>query len=109
MKAIYRIKSKIEFSNTINSLKCLKNHLYIVHINEDNHLGYGRVGIAVGSKNGNAVTRNRIKRQLRAVVDAVIEYSKVKFDIVVIPKKGFISDTYENKLKLFKELMKEYL
>lgn len=44
-----------------------------------------RVGFTVSRKVGNAVTRNRVRRRLRAAVDQVIpDWAKGEYDFVVI-------------------------
>ena len=100
MKVINRIKDKNEFVLTVKSGKTLKETPYIVHFRE-NGLSVCRVGLSVSKRNGNAVVRNRIKRQTRAMCDSLIDYSSHTFDIVIVVKPEFNNSSFEdNKHKL---------
>ena len=102
MKIINRIKASKDFALTIKKGKAQRGQSYVVHYRE-NELKYARVGISVSSKLGNAVVRNRIKRQIRSMCDSLIDYEKHSFDIVIIAKQGFLNNSYDdNKLSLGK-------
>lgn len=63
--------------------------------------GYTRVGISVSKKLGSAVTRNRAKRQVRAMCDEIIKYNETSYDIVIILKDKFLEMSFgENKSQL---------
>ena len=106
MKVINRVKDKQEFVLTVKKGKTLKETPYIVHFLK-NELSVCRVGISVSKRIGNAVTRNRIKRQTRAMCDSLIDYSSHTFDIVIIVKSEFLNNSFDdNKNKLNKLLSK---
>lgn len=97
MKVINRIKANDDFALTIKNGKSLKSNSYFIHYNK-NDFNRCRIGISVSKKIGNAVTRNRIKRQVRAMCDALIDYDQSSWDIVIIIKNGFLEkDFHENK------------
>ena len=101
MKVINRIKDKREFVAVVKKGKVLKETPYIIHYVENNGLSVCRVGLSVSKRNGNAVERNRIKRQTRAMCDSLIDYSSHTFDIVIVVKPEFINSTFDdNKTKL---------
>ena len=100
MKVINRIKDKQQFANVVKKGKTLKETPYIVHFAK-NELSVCRVGLSVSKRIGNAVMRNRIKRQARAMCDSLIDYSSHTFDIVIIIKPEFNNNSFEdNKNKL---------
>ena len=67
---------------------------------DENQMGHGRVGISVSKKLGNAVTRNKIKRQLRMMIQECFHFDE-EVDYIVIVRKRFLDNTYiENKKEL---------
>jgi len=87
MKVQYRIKKHDEFQNVIKvgkSVNSLTVKLYFCK----NNLGYNRFGISVPTKSGNAVVRNRIKRQVRAILGKYVNAGS-GFDCVIITHRNY--------------------
>ena len=104
MKIINRIKANDDFATTIKKGKAQRNQSYVIHYCANN-LNYTRVGISVSSKLGNAVIRNHIKRQIRSMCDSFIKYNDSSFDIVIIIKQDFLTNSYnDNEMSLRKLL-----
>lgn len=104
MKVVNRIKANEDFALAIKNGRSLKSDSYFVHYRK-NEFNVIRVGISVSKKLGHAVVRNRIKRQVRAMCDLLIDYSSNSMDIVLIIKKGFLEkDFHENKDILQRQL-----
>lgn len=100
MKILNRIKKSDEFLLTIKKGKTYRSDAYTIHISK-NLYSYTRVGISVSSKLGNAVTRNRIKRQVRSMCDSIIKYSDQSLDIVIVVRKPFLDGGFnDNKSQL---------
>lgn len=108
MKANFRVKSNQDFSRVIDLGEKLKNKDYIAHVLKTDN-GYIRVGVAVSSKVGLAVERNRQKRRLRALLDNLINYQKGSYDIVVIAKLSFKEKSYRENKDSLQLLLKNYL
>ena len=105
MKKEIRIKSNEEFSFLVKTGKRIKTpefHIYYLK----NNKGTNRFGVSVSTKLGNAVTRNRIKRQLRAIIDDFNKSSTTQtLDIIVVAKQGFLNNTFKvNKEALLNSL-----
>ena len=104
MKIINRIKANDDFATTIKKGKAQRNQSFVIHY-RPNELDYVRVGISVSSKLGNAVIRNRIKRQIRSMCDELIDYQDKKLDIVIIAKQGFLNRTFDDNKMSLKQLL----
>lgn len=104
MKVINRIKENKDFTLAIKNGKSLRTQSCYLNVIK-NDFGRVRVGISASKKLGNAVTRNRVKRQIRAMCDDIIIYNNGSYDIVIIPKIGFLEKSFlENKETLRKGL-----
>lgn len=82
-----RIKKHKEFQEVIAKGELIRSKFFTFYILE-NKLGYTRIGISVPKKSGNAVLRNKIKRQVRAMCAKNTDYSK-SIDLVIIIKKAY--------------------
>ncbi len=67
MKKVNTVKKHAEFDSIIHDGEKLRSPHFTLFF-EKNDLGYTRIGISVGKRNGGAVTRVRIKRQIRAMI-----------------------------------------
>ena len=100
MKVVNRIKDNQQFAIAVKKGKVLKETPFLIHY-MPNGLSVCRVGLSVSKRLGNAVMRNRIKRQTRAMCDSLIDYSSHTFDVVIVVKPEFINSTFDdNKTKL---------
>ena len=104
MKIINRIKNNEQFVFTVKKGQALKHTPYIVHFIK-NELNVCRIGISVSKKLGNAVTRNRVKRQTRAMCDSLVNYSSHTFDVVIIVKAEFLNLTFEDNKNILNILL----
>ena len=103
MKAQYRIKKSDEFLATMKRGKIYKNCAYIIYL-KPNTFSYVRIGISTSKKLGNAVTRNKIRRQIRAMIHDLINYECNK-DIVIIVKKDYLNSDYKTNKTLLEEIL----
>ena len=111
MKKINIVKSNEEFNLVMNKGKCIKNKYFVMY-SVPNNLDKYRIGISVGKKVCNAVNRNKLKRQVRNILDYHKNlYSKSK-DYIIIVRKSSLGEKYscleENLVNLFKKMEREY-
>lgn len=104
MKKVNRVKKYREFKVIMNLRKFKRNELYSVYFKEK-ALEVGRVGILVTKRNGNAVTRVKIKRQVRSIIDEALDLKNEKYDYIVAISKNYSIDEFaKNKALLVKLL-----
>ncbi len=94
------IKSKREFNYIINNCSYIKNKNFVIYIKKKEDK-IPLFGIAISKKVGNAVERNKLKRQTRMIIDILKQNFKNYNDYIIMIKK-------DCKLISFKE-MKESL
>lgn len=87
-----RIKKYSEFQKVIEADN-VKKTCFFVSYRLDNNLGYSRFGISVPKKTGNAVVRNRVKRQVRAAIGESTNFEE-SIDIVIIVRKNYDPDNF---------------
>lgn len=104
MKVVNRIKKSQDFIAPIRKGHAYKNQSFVIHV-INNGFTVTRVGISVSAKLGNAVIRNRIKRQIRAICDSLIDYDAQHLDIVVVAKQPFLENTFNQNKELLKSLL----
>lgn len=97
-----RIKKHQEFQEVIAKGSLVRAKFFTFYILE-NKLGYTRIGISVPKKSGNAVIRNKIKRQIRAMCANNCDYSK-SIDLVMIIKKAYNPDNFAEIEKDIQEI-----
>ena len=108
MKKENRIKKNEEFSRIIAKKHTVGNAVFLVYFDKK-AFDHARVGISVSKKMGNAVVRNKIKRQLRMMFIESFDYENCPYDLIVIVKKKYQENSYqENKCCLEKLIKKSY-
>lgn len=105
MKVINRIRKNEDFGLTINKGKSNRLPSFLIFFKE-NECGYTRVGISVSKRLGDAVVRNRAKRQVRAICDSIIDYNQRSLDIVIIVKNKFLEKNFDDNKSQFSDFMK---
>ena len=105
MKKEYRLLSNQDFSDLVKAGKRVKvDEFYIYYLK--NNFNHSRFGISVSTKLGNAVIRNKTKRQVRSMVDDFIKINQKPLDVVIVVKeKYFLKDYQQNKNTLTKLLI----
>lgn len=103
MKREYRIRKNTEFKNIISKHHQIKSNEFIIYTNK-NSIGKARVGVSVSSKIGNAVTRNKIKRQIKAMLKDLMKLDQ-NIDIVIIVRDGYKKNSYQKNFDSLKKLL----
>lgn len=104
MKKKNVVKENKDFSRIINGGKKRWNDVFSIYY-DNNDYGDYRFGISVGKKVGNAVVRNKIKRQVRSIVDKYKNIYPKDRDYIIIIRKNYINLNFSEIEKKYIELM----
>ena len=102
MKKREIIKKNDDFSLIINTGKKVKNDYYSIFYKESATNLYG---ISIPTKTGKAVVRNKIKRQIKNIIDHNKKYIQKTNYYVIIIKRNITELTYQQKEKYLMQLM----
>jgi len=96
MKKINIVKKNEDFSRIIKKYKPYKSNSFIIYV-ENNTNDIYKFGISASKKVGNAVRRNKIKRQIKSILDKKVY--KNNFNCIIIIKKEINSKSF-NEIEL---------
>lgn len=105
MKVKNRVKSHQEFQNVIEKGYLERTSCFNLYYLQ-NCFGYPRVGISVPTKSGNAVVRNKIKRQIRAILAHELN-KNLSFDLIFIARKRFNIKDFSTSQSEIRELLEK--
>lgn len=102
MKKELRVKRNEDFQKIIQARKSVACKEFVLYSlkNECEHM---RIGFSVSKKLGNAVTRNRIKRQVREMAREVFD-SNQSYDYVLIVRAAYLENDFQTNLEALKQL-----
>lgn len=105
MKKKNILKKSIDFDRIIKKNKSYKYKDYIIYVEKVEDYTY-HFGLSVGKKIGNAVTRNKIKRQLKTIIDKNNYENGI--NCIIIVRKGLLEKSFSEKendlIEAFKKL-----
>ncbi len=110
-KIVY-IKKNHEFQKIINKKNQLVTPNIIFFITKNSHHCL-RFGLSVGKSLGNAVKRNKTRRQLRMIIQEFYKSNFMLFnngfDIVLLVRKNYFNNSFENNTQFFFKKMIQIL
>jgi ribonuclease P protein component len=104
VKRKFRITRAIDFKRVRRDGKSYAHPLTVVIVTAGTTEN-SRVGFITGKSIGNAVQRNRVKRQLRSVVSGKISHFIQNADILVIAREPIRKANFENISSVLTQLL----
>jgi ribonuclease P protein component len=102
MKKINIIKKNNEYSKIINSgLRERVGDITCYYIKTEGEIS--QFGFSISKKSYNAVNRNRIRRQIKEIIDKN-EYKK-GYKCIIMIKKGFAERTFLEKTEMIEKIL----
>ena len=93
MKRRFRLTRSTDFKRVRRSGRSYA-HPLIVLVAARNSCNEMRIGVVTGVSIGKAVTRNTIKRRLRACLDELLPGIKRGWDVIIVARQPIIQATY---------------
>ena len=104
MKKKEIIKKSYEFTEIINKAKYVSNKYYVIYYRKNDVVKFG---ISVPKKTGVAVVRNKIKRQVKSIIDNNKKAIQNNYLYVIIIRKGLLDLNYSEREKELINLIKQ--
>ncbi|MDD3206955.1 MAG: ribonuclease P protein component [Bacilli bacterium] len=105
MKRQYRIRKSEDFHRIIHASRFVKNQFFVVYF-QPNELSSSRVGISIPKRIGIAVIRNKIKRQIKAILQENLDVNRA-IDYVIVPKRSYNIDEFDSSRDALKGLLEK--
>jgi len=107
MRKINRLLRNDDFTKVLNKGHKVKDDSFLVAC-LPNDVGHLRVGISVSKKVGGAVTRVRVRRQVRAMIN-LLDILNQKDDLVILPRREFTDKTFQDNLQALTKALESLL
>lgn len=104
MKKKNRVKKAEEFQSMIHHGKKQVNQSFVVYSSARKETE-ARIGISLSKKIGNAVHRNKIKRQVRMMLQDTIDFKVYPSDAVIIIRFNYNGLDYSANKKNLEKIM----
>lgn len=91
MKKEYRVKKSSEIEKIMRKKQSKANGHFVIYKNTNHENTHFRFAVSVSKKYGNAVKRNKIKRQIREIISKIDIMDNYDLFIVVRNKANILS------------------
>ena len=105
MRKELRVKKSQEFSEIMNYKRYYNSDVMTLYVKPKKE-ETNRVCLSVGNKIGNAVVRNKVKRQVRMMVQETYTFEE-NFDTIILIRKKFTEESYDSNKKVLEMLLKK--
>lgn len=101
MKKINIIQKNEEYNRIIQTVKPYKYKEYMIFLEKNENLNNYAFGFSISKKICKAFMRNKIKRQLKNIIDQK-DYQK-NFNCIIMVRKSILEKTYQEREKVLFE------
>lgn len=105
MKKQYRVKKNKDIEAILKNKRFSSNPYFTIYMKKQDETKHFRYAMSVSKKIGNAVVRNRIKRQIRAIIRQFDIVDNV--DLFIIARGKILSLSFEEMTKEIKYLLQK--
>lgn len=105
MKKINIIKSNDEYNRIIKNIKPYKTRAFLIFFEKNEQEKY-KFGFSVSKKIGKAVIRNKIKRQLKNILDQ--NNYENNFNCIIMVRKGIFDLNFNEISKSLNDILKKF-
>lgn len=102
MKKEYRLLKSEDFKKVLDQRHLAAKNSSVSIFYATNKLPHARIGISVSTKVGNAVTRVKTRRQIRAQINLCSILDK-SVDLVIIAHNGYLKRDFQENLNIIKK------
>ena len=95
MKRCEMVKDKDLFNKIIKTGKYNKDSNFVIYHLDNRENKYAHFGIAIKNSLGDAVLRNRLKRQTRVLIDNNKKLFKNDRDYIIMIRKGCLESSFD--------------
>lgn len=96
MKKQYRVKKNQEIELILKEKHFSKNKYFSLYQRRNPETIHFRYAISVGKKIGNAVTRNRVKRQVTSIIDNLNIKMDSNLDVFIIVRAEILNLSFDD-------------
>lgn len=87
MKSIYRLKKNYQYNYVYKHAESVADKYFVLLYCKSNR-SQSQAGFSVSKKYGHAVSRNRIRRQMKAATAQIMPNVKNGYNVVLIPRRS---------------------
>ncbi len=106
MKKEYRIKKSKEIETILRKKRSSGNKHYIIYVTQNHETNHFRLAMSVSKKIGNAVVRNRLKRQIKNIVQQNTSHLK-NYNIFIIARADCKDISHKERVDSITRLLKK--
>ena len=106
MKKAYRVRKNEEFSRIISKKHYFTSATFIIYADKAKEAN-SRIGISVSKKLGDAVIRNKIKRQVRMMFINFYDFDNSDVDLICIVRSKYMENSFADNLQELEKVVKK--